>query len=98
MLTKKLTLAAVVAGLIEARRSCFTIDAEVKISLGQVILVVDVLRRNHVPELFLAGHQEEWPNGVVAQIGMKSCGGGEVVNFSCDEKEDHLPPPQLERL
>ena len=33
--------------------------------------------------------------GVVARISSEGCGSGAVVSFSCDEKENRLPPPQL---
>ena len=37
-------------------------------------------------------------NGFVARIRMKSCGYSDVVSFSCDEKESHVPHPQLARV
>lgn len=37
-------------------------------------------------------------NGFVARIEMRSCGCDEVVSFSCDEKENRLPHPQLARV
>lgn len=36
--------------------------------------------------------------GFVARIEVRSCGCDEVVSFSCDEKENRLPHPQLARV
>jgi mRNA interferase HigB len=37
-------------------------------------------------------------DGFVARIRVKGCGRDQVVSFSCDEKENRLPHPQLERV
>ena len=37
-------------------------------------------------------------HGVVARIRIESCGHCDVVSFSCNEKENHVPHPQLARV
>ena len=39
-----------------------------------------------------------YSSGFVARIRVKGCGRDQVVSFSCDEKENRLPHPQLERV
>ncbi len=44
------------------------------------------------------GHPSTLHLGFVARIKMRCCGRSDVICFFCNEKEIHVPHPQLERV